>query len=89
MIDKLYLISQSQIDELLSIDVTAESKALMQSLPMVSGEPVAWLITTELQDGTKHTYAATGKYKHVRDACDFGEPIPLYTSPQPLQPITA
>jgi hypothetical protein len=45
----------------------------------VEQEPVAWLVTTELQDGTRSTYPLTGRYKDVRDSCDFGEPIPLYT----------
>ena len=62
---------------------------MLQSLPMVSGAPVAWMVTTEMQDGTRSTYPTTGRYKHVRDVCDFGEPIPLYTHAQPLTPITA
>jgi hypothetical protein len=44
-------------------------------------EPVAWMVTTEMQDGTRQTYPLTGRYKDVCDACDFGDPIPLYTHP--------
>ena len=94
MTEKLYLITEAQrqqLCELIEKDGFSNKPAtdMLQSLPMVSGEPVAWLITTELQDGTRRTYAATGKYSHVKDACDFGNPVPLYTHAQPLQPITA
>ena len=51
--------------------------------------PVAWLITKELQDGTQETVPLTGRFKDVKDACDFGEPIPLYVLPEPLKPPTA
>lgn len=44
-------------------------------------EPVAWMVTSEMQDGTKNTYPLTGRYKDIADACDFGDPIPLYASP--------
>ncbi|CAB4123444.1 hypothetical protein UFOVP43_25 [uncultured Caudovirales phage] len=44
-------------------------------------EPVAWMVTTEMQDGTKKTYPLTGLFKDVKDVCDFDDPIPLYTTP--------
>lgn len=47
-------------------------------------EPVAWMYETELQDGTT-VKRVTGvwelKYKYIVDACDRGNPIPLYTHP--------
>lgn len=50
--------------------------------PAQQQEPVAWMVTTEMQDGTRQTYLLTGRYKDVLDTCDFGSPIPLYTTPQ-------
>jgi len=44
----------------------------------VEKKAAAWLVTTELQDGTCNTYAITGRYKDAKDVCDVGEPIPLY-----------
>ena len=44
-------------------------------------EPVAWMVTTEMQDGTKNTYPLIGRFKDVKDVCDFGDPVPLYTAP--------
>jgi len=44
-------------------------------------EPVAWMVTSEMQDGTKNTYPLTGRFKDVKDVCDFGNPVPLYTTP--------
>jgi hypothetical protein len=52
-----------------------------RGLEKVEQEPVAWIVTTEMQDGTRRTYPLTGRYKDVRDCCDFGEPVPLYTHP--------
>lgn len=45
----------------------------------LSAEPSAWMIESETQHGEKNTYPLTGRYKDVCDACDFGEPVPLYT----------
>jgi hypothetical protein len=63
----------------------AIAEASMQRLTDVQQEmeqePVAWIVTTEMQDGTRRTYPLTGRYKDVRDCCDFGEPVPLYTHP--------
>ena len=63
----------------------AIAEASMQRLTDVQQEmeqePVAWMVTTEMQDGTRQTYPLTGRYKDVCDACDFGDPIPLYTHP--------
>ena len=46
-------------------------------------EPVAWLITVEKQDGSRETYPAMGRFKDVKAACDFGDPVPLYPRPDP------
>lgn len=52
-------------------------------------EPVAWIIQSERIDGTSsEPYAMMGKYKYVRDACDFGDPIPLYTHPKEWQELS-
>ncbi|MDV7397095.1 hypothetical protein RZS08_37190, partial [Arthrospira platensis SPKY1] len=40
-------------------------------------EPVAWMVTTEMQDGSRSTYPVLGRYKDAKDLCDFGEPVPL------------
>jgi len=50
----------------------------------MNNEPVAWIYETELQDGTtvkRVTGAWELKYKYIVDACDRGNPIPLYTHP--------
>jgi len=47
--------------------------------------PVAWIITFEKQNGDRETCAVMGRYKDVKASCDFGDPIPLYTTP-PAQP---
>jgi len=50
----------------------------------MNNEPVAWMYETELQDGTtvkRVTGAWELKYKYIVDACDRGNPIPLYTHP--------
>lgn len=69
-------------------NLIAKCDALKAELAAIkcAGEPVAWVVTSEKQDGTRHTYALMGREKDVRDACDFGEPIPLY--PRPCVPLT-
>ena len=56
----------------------------------VEQEPVAWMVTSEMQDGTRSTYPMIGRFKDVQDCCDFGEPVPLiYQHPQPKrEPLT-
>jgi hypothetical protein len=44
-------------------------------------EPVAWMVTTETQDGSLNTYPLAGRYKDAKDACDRGEPMPLFAAP--------
>ena len=68
-------------------------EAIKQALEETQGvspepEPVAWMVTTEMQDGTKNTYPITGRFKDVKDICDFGDPIPLYTHPPKREPLT-
>jgi len=48
-------------------------------------EPVAWMVTTE-RYGKPHTYPVTGDYDNVVNQCDYGNPVPLYTAPQPVVP---
>lgn len=45
-------------------------------------EPVAWMVTAEMQDGSHSTFPLNGRYKDVCDTCDFGDPVPLYTETQ-------
>ncbi len=58
--------------------------------PQGEQEPVAWMVTSEMQDGTRSTYPMIGRFKDVQDCCDFGEPVPLiYQHPQPKrEPLT-
>lgn len=56
--------------------------------PQVEQEPVAWMVTSEMQDGTRSTYPMIGRFKDVQDCCDFGEPVPLiYQHPQPKRDL--
>jgi hypothetical protein len=90
-----YIITKEQRDNFLQImrnnmqDPDAyDAIAEIESLPVLEGEAVAWIITSEQQDGKKVTHAATGRYKDVLCACDFGDPIPLYIHPAPFTPVT-
>lgn len=81
MTDKLYLVAANKIAELIANakDYDAEKiSALLQSLPMVEGEPVAELLLSRGGHGI---------------VVEWHKTVPvgakLYTSPQPLQPITA
>lgn len=56
--------------------------------PNVEQEPVAWMVTMENQDGTRKTFPLSGRYKDVRDTCDFGDPIPLYAAPVRTKDLT-
>jgi len=42
-------------------------------------QPYAWIVTTEMQDGTSRTYPLTGRYKDILAVCDSGRPTPHYT----------
>ena len=65
--------------------IAAINEALVEQ--QERGEPVAWMITTEMQDGSRSTYPVIGRYKDVKDMCDFGEPVPLvYGDTTPLAP---
>ena len=63
-----------------------EITALKQALEQPEPEPVAWMITTEMQDGTHSTFPVSGRFKDAKNSCDFGEPVPLYTSPPKTLP---
>jgi len=92
---KYALISEDQIkqigdalDELEYSSITCAARdkyahaiAIIESLK--PQEPVAWNITHEKQDGTRQTILVTGRYKDAKDACDFGEPVPLFALEQP------
>lgn len=67
--------------------VPCYSKSIADMVKQGEQQPVAWMVTTEKQDGTRETYPITGRYKDVKDVCDFGEPIPLYAAAPAAQPI--
>lgn len=62
----------------------AEARGIMQSLPLITGEPVAWI--WKYQDGSEEVVFV----KPHRLDPEFHDIsvsiIPLYTHPQPLQP---
>jgi hypothetical protein len=61
-----------------------EAIAALQAM-QGEAEPVAWMVTTE-RYGKPHTYPVTGDYDNVVNQCDYGNPVPLYTAPQPVVP---
>lgn len=50
-------------------------------------EPIAWMVTAEMQDGSLNTYPLAGRYKDAKDACDRGEPVPLFAAPPRREPL--
>ena len=66
----------------------AAMTAFRAALAAPQSEPVAWMVTSEMRDGTKNTYPLTGRYKDIQDACDFGDPVPLYTTSPQRQPLS-
>ena len=94
MTDKQYLISKKEIDEtIFSMEGAGkpinEIIDILQSLPMVSAEPVAWAI--RIGNSPNWSYCDTES-----DADFYGkrsvmryEKKPLFASPQALTPITA
>jgi hypothetical protein len=68
-------------------DVKRVVSAVNQLQPQLlqAQEPVAWMVTFEKQNGARETVPLSGRFKDVKDACDFGEPIPLYKSPPKLK----
>ena len=45
-------------------------------------EPVAWIVTIELEGGAKSTFPAWSRDEDEDVGCGFGTPIPLYTKPK-------
>lgn len=80
-------IIQDELDYYLTTD--DEAFKVLQSLPMVSGEPVAYMFKNN--EGTE--IGGLTPLPSKRDLLEIGKQgatvIPLYTSPQPLKPITA
>lgn len=88
MTDKKYLITEGERDVLLANHLLLKHETdLMQSLPMVKAEPVAWQIKFKDEHGTQrqvvYTHNAIGDYRQI-DTNAICEP--LYTSPNPLHP---
>lgn len=76
--------------------LTKRQKDMLQSLPMVDGEPVAW--RWDVMSDSEHYKCKGAKAGvYLEDPASLGIPIAhpsykwtkLYRSPQPLQPITA
>jgi hypothetical protein len=65
--------------------IQALTQGQIDAANSLKAEPVAWVITFEKQNGERETCAAMGRYKDVKASCDFGDPVPLYTHPQPKQ----
>ena len=65
-----------------------EVEELRAALAAPEQEPVAWMVTAEMQDGSLNTYPLTGRYKDVQDVCDRGEPVPLFATPPRREPLT-
>lgn len=93
MTDKLYLITEADRDNILhALSVpehadegeNATAIVLLQSLPMVSGEPVAYRYSFSCGEVWTLSNLEPGKAIRVEALVES-----LYTSPQPLQPITA
>lgn len=101
MTDKLYLITEAQHDLLHKVIANAacshfitdrpliiEADKMLQSLPMVDREPVAWM-----NPNSPYSVMTTNQKEHnefqYSDEFLAGHTQPLYTSPQALTPITA
>lgn len=83
-----YIITDVQCEQVLQAirmphGFTAEVKEMLQSLPMVSGEPVAYRLV-DPDFAKKHHYFDLNEVEPVKHVLE-----PLYTSPHPLQPISA
>ena len=81
----LYALNTTTDDDIKLVAEVAWEAALAEQ---AEREPVAWMVTMENQDGTRKTFPLSGRYKDVRDACDFGDPIPLYTHPVRTKDLT-
>jgi hypothetical protein len=86
MTDKLYLITEAQRQQCIDSHLN-NAVAILQSLPMVSAEPVAHIYPWVLERFA--TAETTGRAYSVAVECADGVSVPLYTSPQALTPITA
>lgn len=74
--DEIVELLKSALSELEQVQHNNENVILENS------KPVGWIIQTEKIDGTlTEPYAILGKLKYAKDVCDFGNPIPLFTSP--------
>jgi hypothetical protein len=90
MTDKLYLITEAQRDLLLANHLMLKHETdVLQSLPMVSGEPAAYMFRTD----EYFEIGGLAPLPSKRDLLEIAEQgatvIHLYTSPQALTPITA
>lgn len=96
MTDQQYLITEAQRDEQIEImrrnmqDPDAyDAIAMLQSLPVVSAEPVAWTWDTMGSGGMSGYRMAHFQMNKPEKTATMFDLTPLYTSPQASTPITA
>ena len=87
MTEPTYLLTEAQIEELRKVlpdnDWGQTLEDMLQSLPMVQNEPVGYANVDELDNLTSNGLIA------IASEVSNWRKTKLYTSPQPLQPITA
>ena len=80
MNNNIYAITEDKLQELIEFSVlTSDSLDMLQNLPLITGEPVAYILQNSKDSHKKLSWC---------ESVDC-ENTPLYTHAQPLQPITA
>lgn len=87
---KQYIITEAKIAKLIFTSAGGDAVGIAEtidSLPELTGKPAAWI--WKFQDGSEEV-VFVAPHRLDPDSDDIPTSItPLYTSPQPLQPITA
>jgi hypothetical protein len=86
-LENLFWSSRANMTSSDHLKYRAALTTISEALQAMQGEaePVAWMVTTD-RYGKPHTYPVTGDYDNVVNQCDYGNPVPLYTAPQPALP---